>query len=289
MEKRKVVVHFLVPANQYPAKAIPPTMRALHHPASRSEARLAFDGLGFFPPRPDMRCEAKLLYRLPHFLIVLPFVQTHPLRALLGGAGPGNAHAVDGGFDQLHVGPIGPGYHQAHWHSLPCGQQAALDPAFGPIGGIGAGFFPPQAEPSSSPRPCSASSSLTPLAHQIAPPPLATASGTPPPPPIPESGRGRWNGNINRWRPMPPTDSPGARRRRWRRHTNDPEPGVAPHQSGACFRAWARLPAARSRVHPRPGSWSSLCSRPPAGAFLPSLLLVSCSVGYQKVVIRIGS
>jgi hypothetical protein len=73
MEEGEIGLPFLVPANQHPAKAIHPPLRALHHPPARSEPRIAFARL-FFPPRPDVGREAKLLKRVPHLRVVVPLV-----------------------------------------------------------------------------------------------------------------------------------------------------------------------------------------------------------------------
>jgi hypothetical protein len=172
---------------------------------------------------------------------------------------------------------------------MPLGQQTALDPAFGPVGGIGAGFFLPPAEPSSSPRPCSATSSRSPSARQTVPPLPSTTSGIPLLPPILGTDHAPWNGDTSPWRLRLPTDSPCARHRRWHRRTADREPAAAHHQSDGCSRASALPVGGRSKVHPRPGSWTSLCSWPPAGAAVSSLLLLSWHGGYHKSIIRIGS
>ena len=121
MEESKIVLPLLVPANQDPAKAIHPTMRAFHHPASGSEPRLAFERPRFFAACPDVGGKAKLLERVPHFGVVIALVQTHPLRPFPGGPRARDDHAVHGGFDQLHVGPIGPGHHHAERHPMPFG------------------------------------------------------------------------------------------------------------------------------------------------------------------------
>ena len=86
MQKGKIVVGRLVPPHQYTPKAIPHTMRTFPHPSSRFEPGVAFGRLGFFVPCPNVGGEAKLPQRRPHFLIVLPCVQTPALRALLGRA-----------------------------------------------------------------------------------------------------------------------------------------------------------------------------------------------------------
>jgi hypothetical protein len=99
MQKGKIVVGRFVPPNQHAPKAIHPTMRALHYPASGFKADVPFDRLGFFATSPDVGREAKLPQRLAHFLIVVPFVQTQALRALLGRAWAFHHQTVHGLFD----------------------------------------------------------------------------------------------------------------------------------------------------------------------------------------------
>jgi hypothetical protein len=119
VEEGEIILSFLVPAHQHPAKAIHPPLRALHHPPPRPGTRVAFEGLGFFPPGPDVSREATLLERVPYLRVVIPFVQTPPLGPLFGGAGPLDDDTLEGLLDSLQVGPIGPGDPQAHRHPLP--------------------------------------------------------------------------------------------------------------------------------------------------------------------------
>src|SRR5215510_11086743 len=289
MEESKIVLPLLVPANQDPAKAIQPTMRPFHDPPSGSDPCLAFERPRLFAACPDVGRKAKLPERVPHFGVVIAFVQTPPLWPCPGGPRARDDHAVHGVFDQFHVGPISPGHHQAHGYPMALGQQTALDAALGPVRGIGPGVFPPPGELWSLPHPCSATASRSPSARQTVLPPLSITSGIPPPPPIPESDHGRWNGDISPWHPRLPTDSPCARRKRWHRRTADRRPGGGRHQSDGYSRVSALWAGAPTRVHLRPGSWPLLCSRPPVDASVSSLLLLSCSSGYHRVVIRIAS
>jgi hypothetical protein len=289
MEEGQIVLSRLVPPDQDSPKAIQPPMRAFHHPSSGSNPRLAFERPRFFTTRRYVGREANLAQRLPHFLLVVPFVQTHALGPLLGGAGPLHHAAVHRVFHQFQVGAVGPGHHHAHGHPVALGQQTAFAPALGPVGGIGAGFFPPRVGPSSSPHPCSASSSPAPSIPHTVPPPPATASGIPPRLPTPETGHGPWNGDTSPWPPERPPDSRYASHRKWPRHTGDREPGVARRQSAGCSEARARRPPTRPRGRPRLESWSSLCSRLPVAGFVSVFWLCSWHAGYHKPVIRIGT
>ena len=121
MEESKIVLPLLVPANQDPAKAIHPTMRAFHHPSSGSDPHLAFECPRFCATGPDMSRKAKLFERVPHCGVVIALVQTPPLGLFLGGPRARDDHAVHGVFDQFHVGPIGPGHHHAHGYPMALG------------------------------------------------------------------------------------------------------------------------------------------------------------------------
>jgi len=235
-------------------------MRALHHPASGSEAGVAFNCPGFFPTRPDVGRKAKFPQGVLHFLIVVAFVQTHPLRVVLGRTWPLHYQALYGLLNQSHVMPIGPCHGQADRYAVSFGQQAAFDTALGAVGGIGPRFFPLQEELLSSPHPCSASSSLALSGHQTVPPRLSITSGRLRPPPILETDHGPWNEDTNRRHLTLPTDSPYARRRKWRRRTADRGLGGVPRQSDACSYAWAARAPTPPTVHRQLETLLSLCS-----------------------------
>ena len=57
VQHRQVVLRLLLPANQDASEAIHPGVRALNDPASRLEARLLLDQLGFFAARHECICD----------------------------------------------------------------------------------------------------------------------------------------------------------------------------------------------------------------------------------------
>jgi hypothetical protein len=99
--------------------------------------------------------------------------------------------------------------------------QTALDPAFGAVGRIRPGFFPLQAAPWSSRRPCSARPSQCPGARQTVPPPLASVARKRPLRPTPETGHGQWIWHITRSGAGLPTGIPSGGRKTWHRHSGD--------------------------------------------------------------------
>ena len=155
-------------------------------------------GLGFFPPGPNVGREANLLQRVAHFRVVVPFVQTHPLRALLRRAGAFDYQAVHGLLDQLHVMPIGARHSQADRDPLGFGQQAAVDAPFGAVGRMGAGFFPRRAALSSSLPPYSTRATRSPSNPHTVPPRLSTTLAIPRRPPILETAHAPWKGDTTR-------------------------------------------------------------------------------------------
>jgi hypothetical protein len=182
--------------------------------------------------------------------------------------------------------PIGARDHQPDRHSVGFGQQAAFDATLGAVGGIGARFFPRRAALSSSPHPCSASSSPALAGPQTVPRPLATAVETLPLSPTAETDHVRWNADTTRWRLRPPTDTRSAARRKSHQHTADPGSAACPHQSDACSCVSAAGVRALPTTHRTSEILPLLCSPLPAFA---SFFSVSWGAEYQNLVIRIGS
>src|SRR5689334_6935644 len=167
--------------------------------------------------------------------------------------------------------PIGARDDQANGHSVGLGQHAPFDAPFGPIRGIGAGFFPLPAAPCSLLRPYSASASRALSVHQTAPPRLSTASETLRPLPILGTDHEPWNGELTPWHLTPPTDSRCAGRRKSRRRTAGPGCEVCLRQSDACFYARAAPAPEPPTIPPIPEIPSSLCSREPGAASFSSV------------------
>lgn len=84
MEQSQIVLNLFVPADKYSAKAIHPTVRALHHPTSGLVANMAFEGLRLFLSRTNMQGVAKFLAQFPDFVVVIPFIQAEILPLLFG-------------------------------------------------------------------------------------------------------------------------------------------------------------------------------------------------------------
>src|SRR5262245_18306843 len=96
MQKRYRVPHVLVPADQDTSEAMHPAVRALYHPAPRPEVGFLSQCFRLFPPRSDMGGEAELGEQSTDLLIVITFVQAHPLSYFRGGLRPLDGDALDG-------------------------------------------------------------------------------------------------------------------------------------------------------------------------------------------------
>src|SRR5262245_29969359 len=118
-------------------------MRAFHHPATGFKTGFLLQRLGLFPPRTDMGREAKLRQQFPHFVIVIPFVQTHPLRGLGRWVGPLYGDAFNGLPSQLEIIPIRAIHGQTDGHAMAVGEDAAFGADFAAIRGVLAHLFPP--------------------------------------------------------------------------------------------------------------------------------------------------
>jgi len=166
------------------------------------------------------------------------------------------------------------------------GQQTALDPALGAVGGIGPRFFPRPAGPSSSRHPYSTTSSPALAGHHTVPRPLATAGETLPLAPTAETDHALWSVDTSPWRLRRPTDTRSAARRKSRRRTVDPGFAACPHQNDACYCVWAVRVQALPTTRRTPEILLLLRSLLPAFA---SFLSVAWGGEYQNLVIRIGS
>ena len=148
------MLRLFIPAYQDASEAVHPGVGPLHHPAPGLLARLLFHRLCFLTTRANMRGEPKLLQNIAHFLLVVSFIEAHALRLRLRGLRALDDKAVERGPHQFHVMPVGALQRQSNGDAVALRQQTALDPAFGAIGGVGAGFFPPRGAPWSLPHPC---------------------------------------------------------------------------------------------------------------------------------------
>ena len=139
-----------------------------HSPCT--EARFAFDGLGFFAPCVDVAREAELGQGIAYLLVIITLVQAHALRLVRRWLRPLHDDTFQGGTHQFHVRAVGAGHDQTDGHTMAFGQQAPLDPVFTASVGLGPVFSPPNGAFVMTPSilendqsmPCSSSNCSTP-------------------------------------------------------------------------------------------------------------------------------
>ncbi len=107
MEQRNVVLSLLVPADQYGAETIHPTVSPFHYPTPRFDPRLPFELLRLFSPTMNVRRETEFLKQFPYLVIVIAFVHAHALPLCWRRLRPFDGDAFQGLFDQFHVVAVG--------------------------------------------------------------------------------------------------------------------------------------------------------------------------------------
>src|SRR5215470_6625448 len=129
MKQGQIILGLFVPPNEQAAKAIHPRMAPFHHPASRLEACFALDRFGFFSSWANMGRKAELAQDIAHLVVVIPFVQTHPLRVVLCRLWTADDDALDSRAQQFHIVAIRSLDGQTYRYSMPFRQDAALHAA----------------------------------------------------------------------------------------------------------------------------------------------------------------
>src|SRR2546423_3857086 len=144
MKQGQIILRLFVPTNEQAAKAQSPGMTPFHHPAPRFEAGFFIDGFGFLSSWANLGRKAELAQDVADFVVVLPFVQTHPLRVVLGRLWTLDDDALDRRTQQFHIVAIGALNRQTNGYPMPFREQAAFDPTLAAIGGLGPVFSPPK-------------------------------------------------------------------------------------------------------------------------------------------------
>ena len=286
MNHRQVIFRFLFPSDQDAAKAIHPAMGSLHHPTTRLEAGLSFDRLRFLTACLDVGRITELLDQIAHRVIVITFVQAHPLRMASAGLGAFDRNTLQRRLDQLAVMPIGAVNRQANRYAAGFRQQTAINAFFGPIRGIGAGFFPRPAGLLSSRRPSTATTSRCLLIYRNLPKPIPTASKTPRPGSILETASGPCCWNTSPFRLTRSIGNRFAGRKRFRPWPDGPAPGADRRRNDGCSYALAAMALFFAIICPKSCTDSSFFASSSLNPF-KSILAFVC-IGYSGVI-RIGS
>src|SRR5215831_9872968 len=198
MQEGQIMLRLFIPAYQDASEAVHPGVRPLHHPTPGLLPRLLFHRLCFLTTRANMRGEPKCLQNIAHLLIVVAFVEAHALRLCCRWLWALDDQAIERRSHQFHVVPVGARHRQSNGDAMAVSQQTALDPAFGAIGGVGAGFFPRQGAPCSWPHPCLASANRCLAVRRTGQPPFARVSRRHPLRPTAETDHARWTWDLTR-------------------------------------------------------------------------------------------
>src|SRR5258707_941391 len=250
MEHRAIVLRLPAPPDQNAAEAIHPTVRPLHGPTPSFLMRLALHFLRVLPLGRDMSREAKFLYRLPHLIIRIPFVQTQVLLVLGVGLRSFDRNTRQRLLGQLHIGTVGPVHGQAHRDAVAFHQQAALDAFLGAVGGVFARLFPPRGALWSCTRPSTTRTSRCPSNSHIPAARPSTSQRRARPEPTPESGHAPWTRGKKEWRSRPSTGSRCGARRKWRPCRPDSACAACRRRTGGCSHVWESAIRSRSTDHP---------------------------------------
>jgi hypothetical protein len=226
MNNGSIVFRFLFPADEHPAEPIHPTVRSFHHPAPRSLAGASARHRRLLSARRDVSDHPQRSQECTHLVKVIPFVQTQVVRAVQRRPWSSHGNAFDRLPHQLEVVDVRSRDGQSHRNAVSFDQQTSLGAGFGSIRGIRAGFFPRPAAISSSPRPCSATTSPDLSVRRTPPTRFATASQTHRPRAIPETVGARSNWNKGPWRSRHSIDTPSA-----------PQRALHPSRLGRCAAA----------------------------------------------------
>ena len=286
MKQAHIIFRFLFPSRQDATKPIHPTMGAFDHPTSCFETGLPFNGLSFFSAGFDVRRIAKLFDQITHRVIIIPFIQTHPLPLSLVGLGTLYRNTFQCGFNQLAIMAIRSLNGQANRYPMSFRQQTSFHALFGPIRRVWAGFSPHLTGFWSWPRPWIARTNQCLLAHRNLPKPSPKVSGIRRlgSPPGTASGRCYWN--KYRFRSGHSTDNRFSGQKRCRPGLDDPAHEACRHQNDACFCAWAAVVQFSSIIRPKSDSgwFFFVCSS--LNPFKGTIAFVS--IGHSGVI-RIGS
>jgi len=140
MDERQIILRLLVPAHQQAARAVGPTMGALHDPATCSPA--AMQELLFVASPAHVFLVAAAANNLEHGLAGVTLIETKMLRAPASRTRSANRNAAECGGEKFLIVNIGTGDCHRDRHSAAVGEHRSFDAELTAIGRIFAGFFP---------------------------------------------------------------------------------------------------------------------------------------------------
>ena len=178
MKQGQIVFRFLFPSRQYAPKPIHPAMCPRYNPATSLETSLMLNRLCLFATRADMGHIAKLFYQVSYLTRVIAFIKAHSLLFPLGRLRSCYRNAFYRRLGHFAIMPIRPLNRQANRYTRAFCEQTAFNIFFGPVGGIGAGFFPRRGGPWSWRHPWIAKTNRSLSIHHNLSKPFPTACRT---------------------------------------------------------------------------------------------------------------
>ena len=273
MQHSRVVLRFLLPANQDATVSIHPTVCPFSHPAASLEPRGSPDQLRLLAARANMCREPEFLREVTHFVIVIPFVQAQVLRLVPRRPGSSYGNAFDRLPRKLEVVDVRARHGQSHRNTVCLGEQTSLGAGFASIRRVRTGFFPRPTVPWSSLRPCSAKTSSTPSVRRTRSIRLATVSRIPRPGSIPGTVDAPWNSNKYPWRSTHSIGSRFASQKESRPSHLDHLADAGPAREGHGSHAPATTAPQRPKTHPNTAIDSIASLHPPFRASMPESLI----------------
>ena len=273
MQHSSVILRLLFPTNQDSTESVHPTVCPFCHPPAGFESRGPSDQPGLLAARTNVRGESEFPRQTANFVVVIPFVQTQALRLVQRWPGPFHGNAFDRLPRQLEVVDVRPRHGQSHRNAVGLHQQTSLGAGFGSIRGIRTGFSPRPAEPWSSLRPYSATTSSVPSTRRTLPIRSARASETRLPASIPETAGGPWNSNRFPSRSTHSMGNRSAPRTRSRRSHPDHFAGAVPAPADPRSRAPATTARRTPKTHPNTAIRSTASLHPPFRASMPDNII----------------
>ena len=244
MEHGQICIGSNFPANKQSSKTIHPRVGALAHPAARLLSSASLQLLGPFAPRTNVSGEIEFIRQLSDLVIVVAFVEAEILRGFWRRFGSANRDAFERLPRHFEVVPVGALDGEAHWNATRFDQDTSLGSQLGPVGRIGAGFFPHPAEPWSSLRPWTATSSRC-LSPRHRPRGLVSRIPRRRPPPATLGSAGRRTSTYkSRWRRERSTGNRCGAQREWHSLPLCLELGGCDNRAGARDAEAAMAPSA---------------------------------------------
>src|ERR1700730_4498501 len=108
MEHGDIVLGLLGPTDEDSAEPVHPTMSAFHHPSPRFRTCLTLHFVRLFSFWRNMCREVKLLGKFLDLIAGISFVETQMLLFVRAGRRSFDWNTLQGFFDHLHVGTVGP-------------------------------------------------------------------------------------------------------------------------------------------------------------------------------------